>query len=55
MMKSLKHLPLVLALEFIVIGLGMIAFGSAYGWLFILVALLTTVFPGVIRNRGARS
>jgi len=45
MMKSLKYLPIILALEFIVVGLAMAAFGSAYGWLFVLVALLIAFFP----------
>jgi len=44
-MKTLKYLPLVLALEFIVVGLGMVGFGSTYGWLFILAALLIAFFP----------
>jgi hypothetical protein len=49
-MKSLKYLPIVLALEFIVVGLGMVGFGSAYGWLFILAALLIAFFPRVTRG-----
>jgi hypothetical protein len=50
-MKSLKHQPIVLALEFIVVGLGMIGFGSVYAWLFVFVALLIAFFPGVNCNR----